>query len=294
MKRFGKKLLWSAPAFLALGCVQLPTVRAAEEYENFLQGLRERGYYDVAVDYLDVMATSPLLTETQKQMIPYEAARTNLEHARSERDNVSREKLLDGAKAKFQEFIDKNPQHPQAAGAGTQMGVVLIERGRAKTEKGLSPQNEKKKAALLAEARKFFDESEKVFIAAEEKFAEMLKKYPKFIPQGDPLVAERERVKGDLVQAHMFHAKGMYEKSRTFAEDSEERKKALVAAADKYGQIYRDYRTLIAGLAARLQEGQCYQELKDTKRALGLYNDLLSRPDGPEMKPLRPYKAVAA
>lgn len=293
MKRFGKKLLWGAPAFLALSCAQLPTVRAAEEYENFLQGLRERGYYDVAVEYLDVMANSPLLTTTQKQMIPYEAARTNLEHARNDRDNVSREKLLDGAKAKFQEFIDKNPQHPQAAGAGTQMGVVLIERGRAKTEQGLSPQNEKQKAALMAEARKFFDESEKVFIAAEEKFAEMLKKYPKFIPQGDPLVAERERVKGDLVQAHMFHAKGMYEKSRTYPEDSEDRKKALVAAADKYGQIYRDYRTLIAGLAARLQEGQCYQELKDTKRALGLYNDLLSQPDGPEMKPLRPYKASA-
>ncbi len=44
-------------------------------------------------------------------------------------------------------------------------------------------------------------------------------------------------------------------------------------------------------LAARLQEGQCYQELGDVKRALGLYNDLLGQPD--ELKTLRPYKASA-
>jgi len=293
MKRFGLKLLCGAAAFFAPAFAQISSAGAAEEYEAFLQGLRDKQYYDTAVEYLEAMKNSPLLNESQKQMIPYEAARTNLEAARSERDNVAREKLLDDAKAKFEEFVTKNPEHLQAAGAATQMGVVLIERGRAKVEQGLRPEFEKQKTALMTEARKFFDESEKVFVSAEAKFKAQLDKFEKFIPVDDPRHKERERVKGDLVQAHMFHAKGLYEKSRTYPDQSAEWKQALVTAAEKYGSIYRDYRTLIAGLAARLQEGQCYQELKDMKRALGLYSDLLGQPDGPEMKPLRPYKASA-
>ncbi|MCE9603683.1 MAG: hypothetical protein K8U03_02145 [Planctomycetia bacterium] len=296
MKRIGFRMLGlrmfrGAPVALALGLTQAPTLYAVEEYENFLQGLRQKGYYDVAIDYLDAMVKSPLLTETQRQMIPFEAARTNLEASRSERDNVVREKLLDGAKAKFQEFVAANPSHPQAPGAETQMGAVLVERGRAKVEQAVRPEFEKQKPALMEEARKFFDESEKVFLQAEEKFAKLLQTFPKFMTPDDPRVALRERAKGDLIQAHMFHAKGLYEKSRTFVDQSPEWKKALLTAAEKYGSIYKDYRTLIAGLAARLQEGQCYQELKDTKRALGLYNDLLGQPD--DLKSLRPYKASA-
>lgn len=291
MKRFGLKLFCGSTVFLALGLSHVPPAGAAEEYERFLEGLRRKGYFDVAVDYLDLMANSPLLTESQKQMIPYEAARTNLEASRSERDNVNREKLLDAAKAKFQEFVAKNASHPQAPGAETQMGAVLVERGRAKVETGLRPEFEKDKAKLMTDARKYFDEAETVFVAAEKKFADLLATFPKFMTPDDPRVAQREKVKGDLIQAHMFHAKGLYEKSRTYDDQSPDWKKALMTAADKYGSIYREYRTLIAGLAARLQEGQAYQELKDFKRALGLYNDLLGQPD--DLKQLRPYKASA-
>lgn len=268
---------------------------AAEEYDKFLSGLRQRQYYDAALDYLSMMANSPLLTEAQKQLVTFEEARTNLEAARNERDGALRERLLDGAQTKFKEFAEKFPAHVQAASATTQLGAVLVERGRAKLEQGLAPGAGDKRKALMDEARKFFVESEKVFTEAQAKFGEDLAKYPKFMAPNDPRVAERERVKGDLIQSHMFHAYGLYEKSRTYdqniAAEQKEWDKALRTAADKYGAIYKDYRTLIAGLAARLKEGQCYQELKDTKRALGLYADLLGQPD--ELKPLRPYKASA-
>lgn len=268
---------------------------AAEEYDKFLAGLRQRQYYDAALDYLTVMANSPLLSETQKQLITFEEARTNLEAARNERDGALRERLLDGAQVKFKEFAEKFPTHVQAASATTQLGAVLVERGRAKLEQGLAPGAGDNRGKLMEEARKYFGESEKVFTDAQKKFEEDLAKYPKFMAPNDPRVIERERVKGDLIQSHMFHAYGLYEKSRTYKQDDDKEKKlweaALRTAADKYGEIYKNYRTLIAGLAARLKEGQCYQELKDTKRALGLYADLLGQPD--DLKPLRAYKASA-
>ena len=297
-QRFGSSSAisrWAGFALAAAVCYapgwQLAPAGAAEEYENFLNGLRQRSYYDIALDYLDSMRNSPLLSEEQKQMIPFEEARTSLEASRSERDPVNRDKMLDIARDKFKDFVAKNPSHPQAPGAETQLGAVLVERGRSKVEQALRPEFEKNKKQLLEEARKFFEESEAVFLQAEAKFKTLLDSFPKFMAPNDPRVAQRERAKGDLIQAHMFHAYGLYEKSRTFDNGSNEWKTALTTAAEKYGAIYKDYRTLIAGLTARLKEGQCYQELGDTKRALGLYNDLLGQPD--ELKALRPYKASA-
>src|SRR5687768_1935015 len=83
-------------------------VRSAEEYERFLTELRNRGYFDAALDYLAVMRTSPLLSDDQKLMVPFEEARTFLEASRTERDGAAREKLLDGARDKFKEFADRN------------------------------------------------------------------------------------------------------------------------------------------------------------------------------------------
>ena len=268
---------------------------STEEYDRFLSALRGKQYYDAALDYLAAMQTSKLITEEQRQMITFEEARTFLDASRNERDGAAREKLLDGANTKFKEFAERNSAHPQAASAVTQLGAVLVERGRAKLEAGLNPANDANRAKLMDEARKFFSESEKVFGEAQKKFEEDLAKYPKFMAPNDPRVIERERVKGDLIQSHMFHAYGLYEKSRTYdqkiAAEAKLWEAALRQAADKYGEIYKNYRTLIAGLAARLKEGQCYQELKDTKRALGLFADLLGQPDN--LTALRPYKASA-
>ncbi|MGC3967522.1 MAG: hypothetical protein QM775_09180 [Pirellulales bacterium] len=153
MKRFGLLLLGFAPAaaLYFAPASQLPRAGAAEEYENFLNGLRQRSYFDIALDYLDSMRNSPLLTDEQKQMIPFEEARTSLEASRSERDPVNRDKMLDIARDKFKDFVAKNPNHPQAPGAETQLGAVLVERARSKVEQGYRPEFEKQKQQLFEE-----------------------------------------------------------------------------------------------------------------------------------------------
>ncbi len=224
----------------------------------FSPALRSRGYFDAALDYLAAMRTSPLLNEEQKMMMPFEEARTFLEASRSERDNAAREKLLDGARDKFKEFAERNSAHPQAAGAETQLGAVLVERGRAKLEQGLAPQNTANRKPLMEEARKFFDESEKVFKDAEKKFEELLATFPKFMAPSDPRVAEREKVEGRFDSgAHVPRLRPLRKVANLRSDDAAEKKlweAALRTAADKYGAIYKDYRTLIAGLAARLKK----------------------------------------
>jgi len=279
-----------APAVAAVVGLQ-STAYGVEEYDRFLSGLRQRHYYDMALDYLDLMRNSQLLTEEQRQLVSFEEARTFLEAARDV-DHAERDKMLDGARDRFEKFVKEQPNHSQAAGAATQLGAVLVERGRNRVEQALLPSSSPEvKKKLMDEARPFFDQAEATFTSAQEKFKALLDTFPKFMAPNDPRVAQREAAKGELIKAHMYHAYGLYERSRTYDKDSADWKKALTTAAEKYGQIYKDYRTLIAGLSARLQEGKCYQELGDTKRALGLFNDLLGQPD--ELKELRPFKASA-
>lgn len=227
------------------------------------------------------LAASTTVGYTAEPAGAFDQARTELEAACTESDAARPERLF-----------EKTPAQAPTAGATAQLGAELIKKGRTKLQEGLAADGENRQK-LMAEARKYFDEAGQNFIAT-QKSIEAASKVCDFDPS-DARRAERDRMKGDLIQSHMFQAYGLYEKSRTYDSNNEKEKKewdkALRTAADKYGAIYKDYRTLIAGLAARLKEGQCYQELKDTKRALGLFSEILGQPD--ELKPLRPYKAQA-
>ena len=81
------------------------------------------------------------------------------------------------------------------------------------------------------------------------------------------------------MQSLMYYAGAREELALTYPVDSAEARDSFQVAADRYDQIYKDYRTFLAGLTARLKQGQCYKQLGDTRRALGLYNDLLTQPD---------------
>ena len=72
---------------------------------------------------------------------------------------------------------------------------------------------------------------------------------------------------------------------------STDAKKFLQQAADKYEKCYQDFRTILAGQLARIKQGQCYQDMGDTRRALGLYADILGQPD--DIAEFRKLKASA-
>jgi hypothetical protein len=58
---------------------------AAEPARQFLQGLRDRGYYDTAVDYLNMMKTSKLAPVDLKETLLYDLGSTLIEASRLQR-----------------------------------------------------------------------------------------------------------------------------------------------------------------------------------------------------------------
>ena len=72
----------------------VPSAQGVEQVEEFLQGLRERGYFEVALDYMDAMKDSPLASDEFKKNLPYERGVTLVDLARVTGDPQLREEHL--------------------------------------------------------------------------------------------------------------------------------------------------------------------------------------------------------
>lgn len=259
--------------------VARPTL-AVEPYAQFLAGLRERGLYELALDYLDTMRDSPLLSEQQKSEMPFEEGRLLTDLARAERDPNAKSKLLDQARDRFNEFIKNNPSNPLAPTAELELGEVLVVRAHNLFDQANRPTNLKKKDALLADSRKFLEEAKSVFEGAETKMIEQVKKYPLHTRKNEEHLANARKAAVEAaVRAQIYAAGVPLDLAKTYPEASDERKKFLQESADKFDKLYTKNSNKLAGLIARMKEGQCYQELGDTKRAVGMYEDIFTKAD---------------
>ncbi len=125
---------------------------AAEPAAEFLRALREADLYELAIDYLDQMADSPLVAAQFKEAIPYERGITLMEGARHQKDFSLREKQLDAAQVALDQFVKQFPNHAMAFSAKSELGNLLVERANLKmdrTKRPVEPQKDK----LKTEAR---------------------------------------------------------------------------------------------------------------------------------------------
>jgi hypothetical protein len=268
------------------------SLRAAEDHERFLESLRDRGYYDVALDYLARLRSNPKILDEFKQRIPYEEGVTSIAAAIAERDVDQKSRHLNVAREKLNEFVKGPGDSSLKADAESQLGNVLVERAKMLLQRANSPRYASQKTALTEEARGLFTESEKMFTSAEQKFAEYFKQLPKPGEKGASSQTEvREEARTELRRARLYAAQAIYEASKAYPADSSERKKLLDSAATKFGDLREKYRRLLLGLIATTSQGRCYLDLGDTKRALGAFTEILSQQD--ETEELRRLKTHA-
>jgi hypothetical protein len=206
-------------------------------------------------------------------------------------DVARRAALLAEAKPLLEGFLLEHPAHDDTARAEMWLGAVLTAEGKDAAAIAQAAAGTDERTKKLAAARDAFRESDRILTVSVDRLKERLKLIPKHLEIDTPAYRARESLKMTYIQALMYQAAAVEEWAATYAVDSDDARNLYKAAADRYEAIYRDYRILIAGLIARLKQGQCYRNLGDTKRALGLYNDILSQPD--ELSPLRRLRVTA-
>ncbi len=100
-----------------------PVTADAPDPFDLVQGLRENGMADLALEYLDELSQNP--TAATKVIIPLEKAKTNLLLAQQETDESVRDAAIALAKTDFGLFLLDHPKHPRAAEASLALARVL-------------------------------------------------------------------------------------------------------------------------------------------------------------------------
>ena len=267
-------LLSIGPAFvLAI----VASAHAAEPYDQFVQGLRDLKYYDYALLYLDSLEQRTDVPDEVRQAIPFEKATTLQQSARATRNLDTKTEQLTQAEALLEQFVKANPLHPRAGQANSERARILLGRAEVETLKARTPSNSSKKAEFQANARKLVKQARGVFQAAHDQFLAKWKSFSTFIDKGDDPVLFRERRKAEIayIRSQLDLALCTYTESQTYDPKTPEYAKFLTKAALEFEDIHTKYRSLVAGLYARMWQGKCFEEQDEIRKALGVYNELL-------------------
>ena len=268
-----------------LFCLALPAapLGAVEPAQAFLDGLRDRGYFDVAVEYLKSAENNPNVPVQFKETLPYERGVTLVKGARLQRDSALREQQLDEGQQVLQQFVTAQPNHLLAVAARSELGNVIVERARSRVErsKKVLPAE---KTTLLKEAKGLYTEAVTTFTALVEELKQKLTQYPAALDEKKDAkrIEERDRFRQDFLQSQLLVAAAREEMIETMEKGSKEWTDTLTQATADYKEVYEKYRTRLAGLYARMYQGRCLHKLGKAKEASAIYNELLANPDSPE------------
>lgn len=258
-------------------------LQAAEPVQPFVQGLRDRGYFDIALQYLDQLEQKSSLAPETKELIPFERAQTLLASARDQNSADSQRQQLDAAEAAFQQFSKASPNHPLAAQANTWRGRILFEKARVEIFESEDPGRSSERQAFQDKARSLLTEARTVFDAAAKQYKAAFDKFPSFIPEGETgRIEERARAENLYIEVLFDYRKCNYWEARTFDKDNPERTSALQKATNEFEEMFNQYRNNTGGKLARLWQGKCLEEQEQITEALGVYEELLTiTPDHP-------------
>ena len=255
----------------------------AEPFKAFLQGLVDRQYFDMAIEYLDRAENASTVSPDQKKDVPLEKGIVLLHSAQRERDMTQRRKILAQAVDSLNHFIAQSPKHARIFEARNQLGNALVEQGRL-TIANAQKSADAERPSVLSNAVKQFDEADKVFQSQIDELKSRLQKLAKVTIDKETNPEEytlRNKLRTDYLHSRMLGAQVLYEKSAAVKHNKEEFQKVLKEAAERFRDISDSYRQKLVGLLALLYEGRSFQDLEDWNQALASFDQLTSLEDGP-------------
>jgi len=253
---------------------------------KFVDGLRDRGLHDLAIDYLADLRQSADTPPEIKARLDFEEGRALIDAATHGSDPDRAKEQLDKARNLLDAFIRANPSSPLTVEALVELAHLLYERGRRTAISAEEAKVPADKEARLVEARGFFDIARASYNQVFERLSSRFKTFPNFLEEGDPLKAEKERVHNALMSAELQRAVVDYEEAQSYPIDSPQRKEILDKTSKAFEDVYKRYRTQFAGMTARMWQGKCFEESGDYRTAKGIYDELLEHAD-PRLRPLQ-------
>lgn len=252
---------------------------AEEPVLQFIEGLRQRGYYDITQQYLDDIAVRGNLPEELRVVLPYERARTLLAAAAEMTNQTVKRRQIDAAQAAFEEFVKASPNHPLAGQANDARGDIFLEKAKVEILDGDKASNEGNRETYREKARGFIVEARKIFQQAHDQHEAIWKAFPTYIPEEDQEQrTARDDASARFITAQIKLAQCTYYEAQTYDRGSTQRKDILIRASGEFEGVHTRYRSDWGGLLSRLWQGKCFEEQDEIGIALGLYGEILDHP----------------
>lgn len=252
---------------------------ASDSHEAFLQGLRDRGYYDTALEYLGTLGGAATTSADIEATLDLERAIIWMERSNATRRQDDRERFAGQGQVSFEVFLKEHPRHPRAAAGYAHLGRLLFEQARQKIWKCGASFNMDQREALTNEARRMLQRAKRAFGKARHQFKKQLDNLPIVDPEDDKDgYQNRRRTEVRYLGTWLSFASCDYEDALTQDPDSGRRSDLLGMAQEQFQEIHTFSRSSAAGQHAKLMMGQCWQELGDISQALGYFDELRNQP----------------
>ena len=265
----------SSVFFLGVSISPLEPARADEDWERFLQALDDRGYDDVALDYLRLLEKSGNAPPELAAELDFRLGVATLKSL-STAPASARADLAAQGRASLERYLAANPDSPNAAAANAALAQTLIDAGERSladaAKKGVS--EDAKSKALLA-ARVAFADAKKPLDAALQAARTRVQAVHK-----DPKAKQNDKqaARAEFVDLTLRVAKLTAQTARTFPEGAAERTEGLTKARGYFAKFYETYHQFPAAFEARFNEAQVAAELGDVDAALGALSELAVLP----------------
>jgi len=160
----------------------------------------------------------------------------------------------------------------------TEKGRERLQKAKRAIWKAESIGDKKDRLSWLSAARRILAKARETLQAAHDQKKAAYESFPKFIPRDDDDFVNRQEAEIAYIRAQIDLAMCRYTEAQTFSRGSKEFQNRIGTARDEFKTIHEKYRSLVAGLYARMWEGKCLQEQKQITKALRIYQEILSHP----------------
>jgi TolA-binding protein len=245
---------------------------------RFLAGLRERGYYDLAAEFIQQVRDNPDSPPDLKVEFEYEAARNLINEAVNLADIDRRFTLIDQARARLEAFINAHPGDRLTDEARAQVALLAFQRGMTSALLAADAPDDAARNARRNEARASYQQALTLYDQAIAPLQTAYETFPSFIPDADPRHAQRDRIRASLFDAELSRALVDYELAQLEPPGSDERAKRLETARLAFQSMSDRRRGEFAGFFAHAWEGKCLEEKGELGPAMGVYKDIIDQP----------------
>lgn len=269
--------LWTMVVVASVLVTSLPKAYAADDTAEFLDAMRNRGYFDLALEYLDTVNSSRVASDEFKARVPYERGVTLLGKWRRS-STAERARLAPQIENELNSFAKANPDHPLAGEARMQLGQMMLEAAsRTMYTLRQRPPTASREAELRAEAHQGFTAARKAFSDVEASITATLAKFPKTLdPKTQSAEIDRRReFREQLSVVRTLRSFALLESAEALGKDHADFAKLNEQAATEFEDLYERYSAYLLAAQSRVYQGQCYLNLGKLKEASGCFEDVI-------------------